>query len=92
MEQILLTYDLPPKPVATIMILSKNTKVNLCSSDGDTDFFDIVAAVLLGDTLALYFFIICQGYVLRTSIDLMKENDKGKKAIPRTNNYRQGLS
>ena len=39
-----------------------------------TDYFDIVAGVLQGDTLAPYLFIICQDYVLRTSIDLMKEN------------------
>ena len=36
--------------------------------------FDIVAGVLQGDTLAPYLFIICFDYVLRTSIDLMKEN------------------
>ena len=44
------------------------------SSDGDTDFFDIVAGVLQGDTFALYLFILCLGHVLRTSIDLIKEN------------------
>ena len=38
------------------------------------DYFDIVAGVLQGDTLASYLFIICLDYVLRTSIDLMKEN------------------
>ena len=31
--------------------------------------------MLLGDTLAPYFFIICLDYVLRTSIDKIKEND-----------------
>ena len=49
-------------------------KVKVRSLDGDTDFFDIVAGVLHGDTLAPYLFIICQDYVLQTSIDLMKEN------------------
>ena len=44
------------------------------SPDGDTDYFDIVAGVLQGDTLALYLFIICLDYVLRTSIDKMKDN------------------
>ena len=44
------------------------------SPDGDTDYFDIVAGVLLGDTLAPYLFIICLSYMLKTSIDLMKEN------------------
>ena len=40
----------------------------------ETEYFDIVAGVLLGDTLALYQFIICLNYVVRTSLDLMKEN------------------
>ena len=44
------------------------------SPDGDTDYFDIVAGVLQGDTLAPYLFIICQDYVLRSSIDKIKEN------------------
>ena len=42
--------------------------------DGDTAYFDIVAGVLQGDTLAPYLFIICLDYVLRTSIDKIKEN------------------
>ena len=49
-------------------------KVKVCSPDGDTDFFNIVAGVLQEDTLALYLFIICLDYVLLTSIDQIKEN------------------
>ena len=56
------------------MTLYKNTKVKVRSSDGDTEFFDIVLGVLQGDTLAPYLFIICLDYVLRTSVDIMKEN------------------
>ena len=44
------------------------------SPDGDTDLFDIVGGVFLWDTLALYLFVICFDYVLRTSIDHIKEN------------------
>ena len=44
------------------------------SPDGDTDYFDIVAGVLKGNTLAPYLFIICLDYVLRTSIDKIREN------------------
>ena len=44
------------------------------SPDGDTEYFDIVARVLQGDTLALYLFIICVDYVLRTWIDKIREN------------------
>ena len=74
MEQILLSYDLPKENVAAIMMLYKKTKVKVGSPHGDTDYFDIVAYVLQGDTLAPYQLIICLDYVLRTSIDLMKEN------------------
>ena len=38
------------------------------------DYFDIVAGVLQGDTLVPYLFIICRDYVLRTSIDKMKDD------------------
>ena len=44
------------------------------SSDGDEEYFDIVAGVLQGDTLAPYLFIIYLDYVLRTSIGKIREN------------------
>ena len=59
MEQILLPYSLPKETVAAIMILYGNAKVKVGSPDGDTDYFDIVAGVLSGDTLVSYLFIIC---------------------------------
>ena len=74
MEQILLAYGIPKETVAAITILYRNTKVKVWSSDGDTEYFDIVARVLQGDTLAPYLFIICLDYVLRTSIDKIREN------------------
>ena len=74
MEQILLAYGLPKETIAAIMMLYRNTKVKVCSPDGDTNYFDIVAGVLQGDTLAPYLFIICLDYVLRTSINKIKEN------------------
>ena len=74
MEQILLAYSLPKETVTAIMILYRNTKVKVRSLDGDTDYFNIVAGVLQGDTLAPYLFIICLDYMLRTSIDKIKEN------------------
>ena len=95
-EQILLTYGLPKESVAEITILYRNTKMKVRSPDGDTEYFDIVAGVLQGDTLAPYLFIICLNYVLRTSIDKIRENmlraDKEKKQkIPRKNIYRRRL-
>ena len=73
MEQILLANDLPKETAAAIMMLYRNTKVNVRSPDGDTNYFDIVAGVLHGDTLAPYLFIICLDYVLRISIDKIQE-------------------
>ena len=60
--------------VAAITILYRNTKVKVRSLDGDTEYFDIVAEVLQGDMLTPYLFIICLDYVLRTSIDKIREN------------------
>ena len=56
------------------MILYRNTNVKVRSPDGDTEYFEIVAGVLQGHTLARYLFIICLDYVLWTSIDKIKEN------------------
>ena len=74
MEQIQLAYGLPKETVAAINILYRKTKVKVRSPNGDTDYFDIVAGVLQGDTLALYLFIIGLDYVLRILIDKIREN------------------
>ena len=74
MEQILLAYGLPKETVAAITILYRNTKAKVRSPDGNTEYLDIIAGVLQGDTLAPYLFIICLDYVLRTSIDKIREN------------------
>ena len=62
------------KKESSITILYRNTKVKVRSPDGDTEYFDIVAGVLQGDTLTPYPFIICLYYVLRTSVDKIREN------------------
>ena len=56
------------------MMRYRNTKVKVRSPDEDTDYFDIVAGVLQGDTQTPYLFIICLDYVLTTSINKIKEN------------------
>ena len=45
--------------VIAIMMLYSNTKVKVHSPDGYTDFFDVVAGDLQGDTLTSYLLIIC---------------------------------
>ena len=96
MEQILLAYGIPKETVAAITILYRNTKVKVRSPGGDTEYFDIVAGVLQGDTLSPYLFIICLDYVLN-NIDWQNQRerlraDKEKKQkVPRKNNYRRRL-
>ena len=55
MEQISIAYGHPKEIITTIMMLFKNTKALVRLPDWDTDFFDTVAGVLQGDTLAPYF-------------------------------------
>ena len=45
MEQMLLASGLPKEIVTVIMILYKGMKAIVCSTNGDTDFFDIIAGV-----------------------------------------------
>ena len=73
MEQILLAYGIAKETVAPITILYRNTKVKVRSPDGDTEYFDIVAGVLPGKMVAPYLFILCLDYVLRTSIETIKQ-------------------
>ena len=91
MEQILQAYGLPKETVAAITILNRNTKVKVPSPDGDTEYFDVVAGVLQGDTLAPYLFTICLEDVLRTSIDKnqrkrLRADKEKKQKVPRQNN------
>ena len=85
MEQILLFYGLPKETIAAIMMLYRNTKVKVHSLDGHIDYFNIVAGVLQGDTLAPYFFIICLDYMLITSID--KTKNQGFKLTKERRRY-----
>ena len=64
MKQTLLANGLPKETVVAIIMLNEKIKAMVCSLDGDTNFFDIVAGLLQQDTWALYLFILCPEYVL----------------------------
>ena len=66
--KILLAYGVPPEIVDAIQVLYTNTIAQVLSPDGDTDFFEIVAGVLQGDTLAPYLFVIALDYAMRMSV------------------------
>ena len=71
MKHVLLTYGNYKETVTAKMILDKNMKAMVFSTDGETYIVDITPQ---GYILAPYFYILTPDYVLRSSIDLINEN------------------
>lgn len=63
--KVLKAYGVPDEIIAAINVLYTNTMAQVLSPDGDTAFFEILAGVLQGDTLAPYLFIISLDYAMR---------------------------
>ena len=66
--EILKAYGVPEEIVKAIEVLYVNTTAQVLSPDGDTDFFNIYAGVLQGDTLAPYLFMVALDYAMRIVI------------------------
>ena len=79
--EILPLYGIPARLVEAIKSLYLNTSATIITPDGPTDFFNISAGVLQGDTLAPFLFIIALDYSLRLSLDTI--HDKGITIKPR---------
>ena len=58
MIKILKAYDVPPNLLKAIQKMYENTRAKVISPDGETEYFNILAGVLQGDTLAPYLFVI----------------------------------
>ena len=71
MERVLLAYDLPKETVAAIRMLCKNMKVKVCSPGWRHRLLRHCSRCATRRHISPYLFII---YVLRMSIDIMKEN------------------
>ena len=71
--QILKAYGIPPKLLGAIAKMYENTRARVITPDGETDFFEIIAGVLQGDTLAPYLFAIVLDYVMRRALDDREE-------------------
>ena len=74
MLKILAAYGIPNELLNAIDILYKDTRAKVVSPDGETEYFNIVAGVLQGDTLAPYLFIIVLDYIMR---HVMSKNNNG---------------
>ena len=73
MFEILALYGIPPEIINAIKVLYSNTKSTILTPDGETEPFDILAGILQGDTLAPFLFIIVIDYIMRVSVDRIKE-------------------
>ena len=76
MMKILKAYSIPPRLLAAVEEMYDNTRAKVITPDGETDFFEIKAGVLQGDTLAPYLFAIVLDYVLRKTFS-GKEKELG---------------
>ena len=72
--EVQLVYSTAPTNWVNMIWLFSQINLIIRIKYGDTDYIDIVAGMLQGPLLVLYLCIICLVYVLRTFIDLMKEN------------------
>ena len=63
MMKILQAYDTPPNMLKARGKLYENTRAKVITPDGETDYFEVKAGVLQGDTLAPYLFTITLDYV-----------------------------
>ena len=80
--KLCLPFSKPIKIVNAIREVYRNIKAKVKSPDGDTDYFDILAGVMQGDTLAPYLFVIVLDYAMRQAID-GKEEELGLTLYPR---------
>ena len=82
MFRILSAYDIPKRLLDAIMLIYKDLKAKVVSPDGDTEYFDILAGVMQGDTLAPYLFVIVLDYAMRQATE-GKEEELGLTIKPR---------
>ena len=73
MLKILKAYGIPHELVQAIAKLYEGTRARVVSPDGETDYFNVLAGVLQGDTLAPYLFAIVVDYLMRKAINGMEE-------------------
>ena len=73
MTKILKAYNIPPRMLSAINLLHENTKARVITPDDETEYFEIKAGVLQGDTLAPYLFAIVLDYIMRKTYDGREE-------------------
>ena len=70
--RILRAYDVPDRIVQVIGLMYNGTSARILTPDGNTDYFEILAGVLQGDTLSAFLFAIVIDYTMRKANDTKK--------------------
>ena len=89
--KILRAYGIPEQIVKTISKFYMDTRARVLSPDGETEFFEILAGVLQGDTLAPYLFVIVIDYIMRMTIE-DKATEIGFTLYPRRSSRVQAIN
>ena len=89
--EILLAYCIPKRLVEAIKLSYNSLKAKIKSPDGETEYFDIHAGVMQGDTLAPYLFVITLDYAMRQAIN-GRENELGFTIQPRKSSRNPAVS
>ena len=70
MFEILKAYGIPPSIINAIKLIYEDSSAQVLTPDGETSFFDILAGIFQGDTLAPFLFIIVLDYALREAFKI----------------------
>lgn len=82
MFAILEAYGIPPTIVNAIKLIYEDSSAQVLTPDGETSFFNILAGIFQGDTLAPFLFIIVLDYALRQAFK-MSDSECGIVIEPR---------
>ena len=80
---------LPVEIISAIKALYTNTQATLLTPDGETEPFGILGGIFQGDILAPFLFINVIDYMMRSSVDSMKES--GLLYQPRKSSHHPAL-
>ena len=70
MFKILEAYGIPSSIIDAIKLIYEDSSAQVLTPDGETSFFDILAGIFQGDTLAPFLFIIVLDYALKQAFKI----------------------
>ena len=71
---ILKAYGIPTTIIDAIKLIYENSAAQVITPDGETSFFNILAGIFQGDTLAPFLFIVCLDYALKEAFKISDGN------------------